>query len=382
MQTKANYILNIATPKAGVWVLLTELEKVTGAVLLDPTSPDYNKAKSYAIRGFPNGVALVKLRWSKFVTEDDLRRKAIDTKGQEIDDSKMWSSPRRFEGSNYIIATREEWVHLKQFELHPFVAEVTSSDGAYMEIVLLVNYEITNPILAITCPDIFEYAIGILSQEFRSYLGGKYSYKQMRSLETDGCGIPNDIEKKIAQYNGDRLEKVLDENGNVKVTDGKEELRRVKQPINRDPSKRGAFERFGFRVDTIAVSLVALSEESKEFRESEEKIAIAENDLKVAAITLEIEKKQNEAQGVRNKTELEYREKDANIRINLLNKTADAVHKMNKAWTEGSLTHVIFGSGGQNANPAQLVTDLVQVQDFADHDTDDRRKPKKSGGNK
>lgn len=377
----ARKLMTFVTPRTGQWLIITEFDKELKAILYDPGKPEDNISKndkkntynddpmlektnevsSLKILVWPRGLGLTKLRWSEFVTDAATAKlqKSVDRiTGREKD---KYASIRTFLNSNLVIGTREEWVpYLNKVETHPTVVEITSSDGGSVEMVINIALEILHPILIKEVEDIIGYVNSFVIEAFRLW-GAKKTFKDLRAVCT------TDEHKEDTEIDSTVKTKTLHDEIFEKIT-----------PLNeKDFIEKGVW------VNRVAVMAIAVADRSKDILESEEAITKKANQAKEAQSQLAIELLENKAQEARNASELQFRKEDAEIKVNLIKESSDGLAKINKAWGEGGLERLYIGSG--NANPMQsLVESTLQVQDFADGDTDKRRKPqqknKKEGG--
>lgn len=333
----ARKLITFITPKAGKWIITTRFDKEVEATLYDPTStkPERNPP-SLIILGWPYGRGKIKLRWTEFVADAETAKTATLPNGK-----KKYLSHKTFFDSNLVIGTREEEVdYLNQIETHPAVVEITAADGGTVEMVIMIAFEILDPILTRKLEDFLGYATGFVIEAFRLWAATK-NFKDLRAVDTkDNPAIPHEIDDKI---------KVLNTNDFIPK---------------------------GFCIPRVAVIAIPIAERSKDLLEAEENVAKQLNNALAAVHKKEIELQQNEAQEVRNTTEIKFRKEDAAIKIDLVTKSSEGLAKVNKGWGEGGLERLYIG-GGQSNSMQNLVESHLQVQDFADSDSDTRRHPLK-----
>ncbi|MBY0328720.1 hypothetical protein K2Q02_01355 [Patescibacteria group bacterium] len=364
----ARKLITFVTPSTGQWLIITEFDKELKAILYDPGKPEDNISKniiknkynddlrlektsevsSLKILVWPRGLGLTKLRWTEFVT--DIQSAKLEKVKDRITglERKKYTSIKTFLNSNLAIGTREEWVpYLNKVETHPAVVEITSSDGGSVEMVINIALEILHPLLIKNVEDIIAYVTSFVVEAFRLW-GANKSFKDLRSIcTTDDKTIHDEIFDKLTPLN------------------------------EKDFIEKGVW------VNRVAVMEVAIAERSKDLLESEENVAKQKNNAAAAVHQKEIELELNQAQEARNASELKFRKEDADIKANLIEKSSEGLAKINKGWGKGGLKRLYIGSGNTNSMQS-LVESTLQVQDFADSDTDKRRKPqqknKKEGG--
>ncbi len=337
-------LITFVTPEAGKWIIVTKFDKEIYSILYDPTSdkPEHNPP-SLIVLGWPWGQAKIKLRWPEFVSDKETAETAV-LKGTDI--KKYKANPRTFYNSQLVIGTREEYVdYLNQFETHPGVVEVTSKDGGSVEIIISVVIEILDPIATKKLEDFIGFTLNLVIHAFRQWAAEK-KFHELRNIKTDDDKlVPGEI------Y--DRL----------KVLNKKD------------------FRPKGFWVPRITVNAVSVAHRSKDLLETEENIAKQANNAQAAVYEKDTELQLNLAQEARNSSELKFRKEDAAIKKELVNGSAEALAKINKSWGEGGLQRLFIG-GGQSTPMQNLVESHLQVQDFADSDSDDRRRPSRHGKKK
>ena len=136
-------LLTFLSPEAGKWYIITKFNKEVDAILYDPKNPDPAKnPSSLRVLGWPYGRGNMKLQFTEFVSDIETAKNAIIDNPRSPDfGKKKYISYQTFFNSNLIIGTRQEYVdHLNKIEAHPAVVEVTTDDGASLEIIIAISF--------------------------------------------------------------------------------------------------------------------------------------------------------------------------------------------------------------------------------------------------
>ncbi|MDB5255270.1 MAG: hypothetical protein JWL92_646 [Candidatus Nomurabacteria bacterium] len=341
-------LITFLSPKAGNWYITTKFDKEIDSFMYDPkntTDPTKNPP-SLIILGWPFGKGLTKLEFTELVSNEETAKSAtIDNPGNPDHGKQKYKSYRKFLTSNLIIGTRQEFVdHLNKVESHPAVVEITTNDGASIEMILQISFEILHPLLTKTVEDFLVYGTSFVVEAFRLW-GNKHSFIQNRAINTnDDPTVKDDVWDRI------------------------------------DALNKKEFGAVGFNVCKVAVIAVDIAERSKGFLDSEQDIAKEENKSKAAVFTKQTGLELNKLQDAQNDTELKFRERDADIKIKMVKQSANGLAKINAAWGGKKGLDRLY-LGGNHASPMQdLVEANLEITDFADDGTDQRRRPFKRRG--
>lgn len=317
-------LITFLTPQAGNWYIITKFKKEIDSFIYDPEDPKKNPS-SLKILGWPYGRGLIKLQFTEIVSDLETAKtaKVTDPKSPAFG-NKKYVSYRTFATSNIIIGTRQELVdHLNKIESHPAVVEITTSDGASIETIVSISFKILDPIATKNVEDFLVYGTNFVIEVLRLW-GNKHTFKENRGIDTnDDMTKDDDVWDKINHLN------------------------------------ETEFKQNGFSVCKVAVIAIAVGERSKEFLNSEQKIGEEQNKSAAAVFTQEIDLRKNETQKALNKTKLELIRGEADIQIDLIEKTAESLAKQNKAWGEGGLKTLIINGDKQNQVQTIQVADTT-----------------------
>jgi hypothetical protein len=343
--------LTLLTPRAGKWFIITKFKKEIRSVLYDPRDPN-KKVPSAGLLVWPYGLADIKLTWTELVDSEETAKTAKVPKDPA---QKKYKSYRKFYNSNMIIGTREEHVkYLNLMEVHPAVVEVTAKDGGSLEILVMITYEVTDPIKTRSLEDFLGYGANIVTEIIRDWCAKK-EFHDIRAIET----------KDIKKDDSDIYSRIKEDNKKL-------------------------FEPNGFRIENTAVIAVLVAERSKDLLESEEDIKKEENYAKVAEKTKNAEIALNVAQEARNEAEIKFQTALTDLRIKENKESAASIAEQNKAWVGGGLTHLYISGGEQLSSKNDMFEASAKAQTFGSEDR--RKKPnikresdnsdKKEGGKK
>jgi len=314
-------LLTFLSPEAGKWYIITKFNKEVDAILYDPKNPDPAKnPSSLRVLGWPYGRGNMKLQFTEFVSDIETAKNAIIDNPRSPDfGKKKYISYQTFFNSNLIIGTRQEYVdHLNKIEAHPAVVEVTTDDGASLEIIIAISFEITDPISTKRIEDFLVYGTNFIIEAFRLWCNSK-TFRENRMIKTEDSAIPDEICDQINKLN------------------------------------KKEFSENGFFVPHVAVTVVAVAERSIEFLESEQRIAEEANKALANISTQEIELLKNKTQGVRNDTKVKLLREEADIQIDVIEKTSVGIAKQNAAWGGKTGLRTLIMNGDGKSDPLQTI---------------------------
>lgn len=332
--------ITILTPKAYEWLILTHWRSEEGAIVYDPTDTESDPPSRFIIRIFPYGYTKVKFKWTELVAT---KKAAEDARCKDNPSKPKYESIITFNGTDQVLGIRTEFVNLRKYEAHPSIVKVRSSNGANMFIVILLKYKIFNPLAVIGLDDgLIDFTTNYVSQGIRLWAAGKDDEQIFRLTsnednQNDGHDIHDLIEK-----------------------------------LNKDE-----FKKWGYEIPGFSFPIVAYADDSLDFQKIRQKVTTSKIEVEIAGNQRDAENKLTEAQANRNDTEIKFRREDAQIKEDLINKTAPHLASVNKAWGEGGLDRLIINGGNYSNFGQNLLQSHLEVRDFADSDSDDRRKPKK-----